>query len=158
MTREQVYQDIQGTLGIVPTLFKALPEDTLELEWNLFKQVELRDDPIPAKYRELIGLAAASALGDAYCVVAHRGLAQAFGASTAEIEAAVGLAKGVAGWGTYLHGCDMSMETMRREIDQICDFVRSSQMSNVQSASAQSASGQSANRGGNAGRGGNATH
>jgi AhpD family alkylhydroperoxidase len=125
MTREEVYRDIEGKLGMVPSMFKALPEETLELEWGLFKQVELKDDLIPAKYRELIGLAVGSAIGNKFCVLAHRELAQACGASAEEIEVAVRLAKGVAGWGTYLSGTGMSLDTLRGEISQICSFIRS---------------------------------
>ena len=125
MTREEVYRDIEGSLGLVPSMFKALPSGTLEQEWGLFKQVELMEEPIPAKYRELIGLAVGSALGNKFCVAAHRELAQTCGATDAEIEGAVRLAKGVAGWGTYLAGSGISLETMRGEITQICTFIRS---------------------------------
>ncbi|MBI2235734.1 MAG: carboxymuconolactone decarboxylase family protein [Magnetospirillum sp.] len=124
MTRDVVYRDIEGKLGIVPAVFKAMPDDELELEWKLFQRVQLDDQTLPAKYRELIGLAAASAVGDPYCMVAHRELAKLFGAADEELERAVAIAKSVAGFGAYLTGCDISLETMRQEIGQICDFVR----------------------------------
>jgi len=127
MTREEVYRDIEATLGTVPTLFKAVPDDTLELEWNLFKKVELRDEVIPDKYRELMGLAAGAVLGSRFCVAAHRELAKACGATDEEIEGAVRIAKGVAGWSTYMTGLDLDMNTFRDEIGQICSYVRSVQ-------------------------------
>lgn len=125
MTREEIYREIEGRLGVVPAMFKAVPDTTLELEWGLFKGVQLSDETIPAKYRELIGLAAGAVLGDRYCVVAHRELAKACGASDDEIECAIGLAKGVAGWGSYLNGLDLDIEAFRSEVAQACDFVRS---------------------------------
>jgi AhpD family alkylhydroperoxidase len=128
MTREEVYRDMEGTLGLVPTMFKTLPEEALEFEWRLFKQVQVNEEVIPAKYRELIGLAAGAALGDKYCVVAHRELAKACGATDEEIEGAIRLAKGVAGWGTYMTGLDFSLETLRTEIGQVCDFIRSGEL------------------------------
>lgn len=128
MTREELYRDIEGTLGVVPTMFKALPQETLELEWGVFKHVQLKDDLIPAKYRELIGLAAGAASGDRYCVIAHREFAKACGATDEEIEGTLEIAKGVAGWGTYFTGSDMSVETLRSEVGQICDFLRAAQM------------------------------
>lgn len=124
MTREVLYRDIEGKLGIVPTVFKAMPDDELELEWKLFQRVQLDDQTLPAKYRELIGLAAASAVGDLYCMVAHRELAKLFGATDEELERTAAIAKSVAGFGAYLTGCDINLETMRQEIGQICDFVR----------------------------------
>jgi len=41
--------------GVVPSIFRALPESTIELEWNLMKRVQMDEGPIPNKYRELIG-------------------------------------------------------------------------------------------------------
>lgn len=128
MTREQVFREMEGTLGLVPSMFRTLPDETLELEWGLFKQVQLSEDIIPAKYRELIGLAAGAVLNDRYCVAAHRELAGACGASAEEIECALRLAKGVAGWGTYLSGSDIGVETVQGEIRQICNFMRSGRM------------------------------
>jgi len=37
MSREQIYQEIEHTMGLVPSMFKAVPDATLELEWQLFK-------------------------------------------------------------------------------------------------------------------------
>lgn len=125
MSRDEVFRDIEGSLGLVPSMFKTLPDETLELEWRLFKQVELSDDLIPAKYRELIGLAAGAVLNDRYCVEAHRELARACGATEEEIEYTQRLAKGVAGWGTYLSGSEISVETVQGEIRQICNFIQS---------------------------------
>lgn len=129
MTREEIFRDIEGTLGMVPTMFRAVPSDTLELEWTLFKQVQLSEETLPAKYRELIGLAAGAALGDQYCVVAHRELARVCGATDEEIEGAIRLAKGVAGWGTYMRGLDLNIDDFRGEISQVCNFVRASNVS-----------------------------
>ncbi len=131
MTREEIFRDIEGTLGVVPTMFKAVPSDTLELEWNLFKRVQLNEETLPAKYRELVGLAAGAALGDPYCVLAHRELAKVCGATEEEIECAIRLAKGVAGWGTYMRGLDLSIEDFRGEIGQVCNFVRTTQVGGV---------------------------
>lgn len=128
MKRDEVFREIEGTLGLVPSMFKTLPDEALELEWGLFKQVQLSDDLIPAKYRELIGLAAGAVLNDRYCVAAHRELARACGATEEEIEYCQRLAKGVAGWGTYLSGSEISVETVSSEIHQICDFIKSGEM------------------------------
>ncbi len=54
MNRKEIYKDIEETLGLVPSMFKAIPDSSLELEWKLFKQVQLAEGPIPNKYRELI--------------------------------------------------------------------------------------------------------
>ena len=61
MNKQQVYNEIKETFGIVPTFFKHIPESTLEQEWNLFKATQLEESVIPNKYKELIGLGIAAA-------------------------------------------------------------------------------------------------
>jgi len=38
MTRSEIYKDIEGMFGLVPTFMKMVPDSTLELEWELFKK------------------------------------------------------------------------------------------------------------------------
>lgn len=71
MTREQIYQEIEQTMGLVPSMFKSVPNATLELEWQLFKATQLNESAIPNKYRELIGLAIASVTKCRYCAYFH---------------------------------------------------------------------------------------
>ena len=40
MSREEVYKDIEGMFGFVPTFLKELPDSSLELEWKLMKRVQ----------------------------------------------------------------------------------------------------------------------
>jgi hypothetical protein len=55
MNREKIYKEIEGMFGLVPSMFKSIPDSSLELEWKLFKKVQLEEGPIPNKYRELMG-------------------------------------------------------------------------------------------------------
>src|ERR671916_501723 len=61
VTRARVYKEIEGMFGLVPSMFKHVPDYTLELEWQLFKRVQFDPGPIPNKYRELIGVAVSAA-------------------------------------------------------------------------------------------------
>ena len=62
MNRQQIYKEIENTLGLVPSFFKTIPDSSLELEWQLMKRVQMEAGPIPNKYRELMGLAVAAAI------------------------------------------------------------------------------------------------
>ena len=55
MNRKEIYKEIEGMFGLVPSFFKMVPDSSLELEWQLFKRVKFDEGPIPNKYRELIG-------------------------------------------------------------------------------------------------------
>ncbi len=75
MSRETVHAEMKEILGQVPGFFKGLPDDTIDGEWALFKRFELGETSIPAKYRELIGIAVASVLHCWYCSNFHTALA-----------------------------------------------------------------------------------
>ncbi len=127
MTRKQVYEEIEQTFGLVPSMFKAIPDSSLELEWQLFKRVQLEEGPIPNKYRELIGLAIAGVTKCRYCAFYHTEVAKLFGATEEEIEDALHFAKSSAGWSTYVNGLQLDFEQFKDEILQACEHVRSAQ-------------------------------
>jgi AhpD family alkylhydroperoxidase len=125
MTREQVYQDIEGMFGLVPSFFKMIPDASLELEWQLFKRVQFEEGAIPNKYRELIGLAIAAVTKCRYCALFHTEAAKLNGATDAEIEDAVHFAKSSAGWSAYINGLQIDYDQFKSEVMQICEHVRS---------------------------------
>ncbi len=126
-TRQQVYKQIEAVFGLVPSMFKEVPDSSLELEWQLFKRVQFDDGPIPNKYRELIGVAIAAATKCRYCAVYHTEVAKLNGASDAEIEDAVHYAKSSAGWSTYINGLQLDYDQFKAEVLQACEHVRSMQ-------------------------------
>ena len=121
--RQAVYQDMEATLGIVPTFFKSVPDNTLRLEWELMKQVQMAPGAIPNKYRELIGVAVSSVTKCHYCSYFHTRFAKLNGATDAEIEDAIHYAKSTAGWSTYINGSQMDYDQFCKEVDQICAHV-----------------------------------
>jgi len=127
MSKQDIYQEIEQVFGLVPSMFKEVPEALLEHEWKLFSKIQLEEGPIPLKYRELIGLAISGVTKCRYCVYYHTEVARLFGATDEEIEAAVHYAKSTAGWSTYINGLNVDYEQFCREVDQACEHVRLSQ-------------------------------
>ncbi len=124
MTREDVYKEIEGMFGLVPSFFKEVPDSSLELEWKLFKRLQFDEGPIPNKYRELIGVAIAAATKCRYCALYHTEVAKLNGATDAEIEDAVHYAKSSAGWSAYINGLQIDYEKFRDEVLRACEHVR----------------------------------
>jgi AhpD family alkylhydroperoxidase len=124
MTREEVYKEVEEMCGFVPSFIKALSEDTLVPEWELFKRMEIDEGRIPLKYRSLIGLGIAAAEGCRYCVYADTVFARLAGATDEEIEEALHYAKHSSGWITYLEGLQPDFDEFRSEIDRIVEHVR----------------------------------
>lgn len=131
MNRQQVRREIEDTLGVFPSIFQTLPDTSLELEWNLFKQTQLDAGAIPHKYRELIGLGISAATKCKYCIFFHTEMAKLHGATNAEIEEAVHFAKCSTGWSTYVSGLQTDFDQFKQDVQQICEHVRSAQFSKV---------------------------
>ena len=127
MNREEIYKEIEQMFGLVPSMFKAVPDSSLELEWKLFKRVQFDEGPIPNKYRELIGVAIAAVSKCRYCALYHAEVARLYGATDAEIEDAVHYAKSSAGWSTYINGLQLDFDQFQEEIRRACEHVRALQ-------------------------------
>jgi len=131
MSREDIYREMREALGEVPSFFESIPDGSLELEWELFKRVQMEPGPIPNKYRELIGVAVAAARGCPYCSFYHAEVAKLNGATDEEIEGAVHYAKSSMGWSTYLHGMQTPLEGFKGQVRRICQHVRQGQLAGV---------------------------
>jgi AhpD family alkylhydroperoxidase len=125
MKREEIYKEIEKMFGLVPSMFKSIPDSSLELEWQLFKRVQFDEGPIPNKYRELIGVAISAVTKCRYCSLFHTEIAKLNGATEAEIEDAIHYAKSSAGWSTYINGIQLNYEKFKKEVLQACEHSRS---------------------------------
>ena len=123
-SRQAVYREIEQMFGLVPAMFKLLPDSTFELEWRLFKASQFDPGPIPNKYRELIGLGLSAIAKCQYCIAYHTEVARLNGATDAEIEDAVHYAKSSAGWSTYLNGMQVDLEQFKREVRSAVAYAR----------------------------------
>jgi AhpD family alkylhydroperoxidase len=122
--RTEVEQDIRNTFGFVPTFFNKIPSDVLGPEWQLFKRYELGQTLIPNKYKELLMLAVHAVDKCRYCTLFHTEAAKMFGASDAEIQEAVLLAKHTEGWSTWLNGIQEDYDHFRKEVQQIAENMK----------------------------------
>lgn len=125
MSREEIYKEMEEVFGFVPSMFKPVPDYSLEPEWELFKRYQLEEGPIPYKYRELMGVAISGTIRCKYCAFYHTEMAKLHGATDAEIEDALHFAKMMAGWSTYINGLQMDFDQFKGEVVRACEHVRS---------------------------------
>lgn len=121
--REEVEREIKENLGLVPSFFDNIPDETIEREWSLFKHWELEETLIPNKYKELLMLAVHSETRCRYCTLFHTETAKMFGATDEEIAEAVNLAKHTVGWSVYLNGIQEDYDRFSRELEQIGEYL-----------------------------------
>lgn len=119
---------MEEMFGIVPLMFKEVPDDVLELEWRLFKAVQFDQGAIPNKYRELIGLAISAVTKCKYCIFFHTELAKLNGATQEEIEDAIHYAKSSVGWSAYLSGLQIDFDKFKKEIIKSCEYVKNKKL------------------------------
>ena len=112
---ENTLKDIEKTLGMVPGFMKALPKEVLVHEWPLFKKSNFEETEIPAKYRELMGLAVAANIKCPYCTLFHKGAAQMNGATEEELAETAFLASYTARWSAIIHAQHYDYDTFARD-------------------------------------------
>ena len=123
-TYEETVKDIETSLGFVPGFLKALPADVLVHDWPLMKKYTLGASKIPAKYRELIGLAVAANIKCPYCQLFHKGVAGLLGATEEEFAEVAFLASYSARWSAMIHAQHYDYDTFEEEIHKIGAYLR----------------------------------
>src|SRR5262245_32864398 len=112
--------DIQKTFGFVPGFMKLVPDLALPGAWMEFKGLELNPTTaLPAKVKDLVGLAVAAQIPCEYCVYAHTEFAKLNGATDAEIAEAVTMGAMTRKWSTFLNGIQTDEGKFRTEIGQL---------------------------------------
>jgi AhpD family alkylhydroperoxidase len=124
MSRDKIYAEMKEIFGLVPSFMKTIPDSSLELEWGLMKRLEVEEGLIPGKYRELMGVAISAISRCRYCALFHTEMAKLHGATDAEIEEAVHVAKNSAGWSTYVNGMQVDYDVFKSEIKKASEFIR----------------------------------
>lgn len=122
--RNEVEREMKEQLGLVPSFFKRIPDEYFDMEWELFKRMELGETRIPNKYKELMGIALHSETKCQYCTLFHTEAARLFGATEEEIQEAVHYAKMSLGWSAYLNGIRQDYDMFAEELDRIITHVK----------------------------------
>lgn len=116
---EDILKDIEETLGIVPGYMKALPKDVLIHDWALYKKYSIEESKIPAKYKEMIGLAIAANIKCPYCQYDHLEAAKSEGSTEEELSELFYLASFTSRWSSILHAQNYDWETFIEESKKI---------------------------------------
>jgi len=116
--------EMKATLGTVPVMFRVYPDHMRASAWEWFKAIQSPDGAIPPKYSQLIALGVSSQIPCVYCVYAHTTMAKMFGATDAEIQAAVANAANTRHWSTVLNGANVPFDEYKKEWDGILEVMK----------------------------------
>lgn len=95
--------------------FNAIPKEALPHEWELMKKYSFSETKIPAKYREMIGLAVAASIKCPYCVHFHTRAAKMNGATDEELKELAILTRFTTGWSSILHASDIDLGQFKKQ-------------------------------------------
>jgi len=119
------YQDVQATLGFVPGFMKAFPGVEVAAIWDEIKAIQLNPTTaLPAKTKELIGLAVAAQIPCRYCTYFHTQVAKLDGASDEEVGEAIAMAGLTRHWSTVLNGLQIDLTEFKQEVARIGAYLQ----------------------------------
>jgi AhpD family alkylhydroperoxidase len=118
----QTRNDVENTFGTFPGFFTAFPQDVLVKMWPTMKTYYSGFTRVPPKYRELIGLAVASALGCASCETFHRAAARIHGASDEELAEIQTIVKQVSFWHSVMQGVNQDAARYMKDFQAMAEY------------------------------------
>ncbi len=120
---EKSVEEIKKTFGLVLDQFKVIPHDTVPHEWAEMKEYSFGKTKIPAKYRELIGLAIAASIKCPYCIYFHTKAAKMYGATDEELAELAFLTRFTTGWSSILHASGMDVEAFKKQFYKAAQYM-----------------------------------
>lgn len=125
VTSNNVYKDIENTVGHVPEFMKQFPSVAMVGAWLNAKAVLLEQTAIPAKYKDLISIAVGAQIPCHYCLIIDKEAAKVDGATDTEIKEAIAMAALTRHWSTFLNGTQIPETLFKKEAQQIFRHMRS---------------------------------
>lgn len=114
-------------MGIVLDQFKKIPHDVVPHEWALMKEYSFSETKIPAKYKELMGLAIAATIKCPYCIYFHTHAAKMNGATDEEIAETAFLARFTTGWSEMIHTASIDLEEFKKQMGEVETYLSKKQ-------------------------------
>jgi AhpD family alkylhydroperoxidase len=118
------YKDIKHSFGFVPSFMKFVPEEALPGAWDEMASLEISGDTaLPARTKQLIGLAVAAQIPCRSCIYADTQFAHAAGATDREVREAVMMAAVTRHWSTVLNGMQIDPAAFDKEMAAVWTYL-----------------------------------
>ena len=133
MSYAETQKEIKDTFGFVPDFFKNTPKDVMIQMWPIFKKYQLGESVIPAKYREMMMLAASAAVKCPYCELYHTEVSKMLGATDEELSELAVLVASTGFWSNTLHTMNYDINKFSKELAKAGKYMASKKKSKSKS-------------------------
>ena len=114
---EDTYEDIEATLGGVPSFVSGVADAALPGLWKSTKDLQFSSNTaLDMKTKALVSLAVSAQIPCSYCIWMDTGAARAAGATDQEIAEAVAISAQTRAWSTIFNGMQVDFERFKAEL------------------------------------------
>ncbi|ELY89215.1 alkylhydroperoxidase [Natrialba hulunbeirensis JCM 10989] len=124
MTTPDTQEEIEQTLGQVPSWMEHIAAPAGDHSWGLFRDLTLGETELSPREKGLIGVGVAAAISCPYCTHFHREEARLADVTESELEETVSLASLTRYFSTTLHGNEIDMDEFVAETADIVDHLK----------------------------------
>ena len=123
MVSRSTQDEIESSLGQVPSWIAELSESAADHSWALVRDLQFDDTELSAREKALVGLGAASAIQCPYCTHFQGTKAELEGVTDAERTEVVNLAASIRYFSTVFHGAEVDHDEFVVETAEIAEHV-----------------------------------
>ena len=124
MVSTQTRQEIEQTLGQVPSWMNQLAEPASDHSWGIFRDLTLGETDLTPREKALVGVGVAAAIGCPYCTHFHKEEARLAEVSDDQLEETVTLSGTTRYFSTVLHGNEIDLDEFVDETSEIVDSLK----------------------------------
>ncbi len=127
MVSPETQQEIEQTLGQVPSWMETIAEPADDHSWAIFRDLTLGETELSQREKGLVGVGVAAAIGCPYCTNFHRAESRLAGVTDDELEETVNVASATRYFSTVLHGNEIDLDEFVDETAEIVDYIQESE-------------------------------
>lgn len=124
MVSAETQQEIEESLGQVPSWMGHIAPEAAEHSWGMFRDLSMGESELSPREKALIGVGVAATIKCPYCAHFHREEARLADVSEAELEEAVTLAGTTPYFSSVLHGNEVDLEDFKAETAEIVAHIK----------------------------------
>ncbi|MCU4740566.1 carboxymuconolactone decarboxylase family protein [Halobacteria archaeon AArc-m2/3/4] len=123
MVTADTRNEIEQSLGQVPSWMEDLAEPASDHSWGIFRDLTFGETELSPREKALIGVGVAAASKCPYCTHFHKEEARLADVTDVELEEAVTLAGSTQYFSTILHGNEVDLNDFVDETSEIVAFL-----------------------------------